>query len=59
MGDHQIYALAAIAKALIQAMGMEAENKQRERNNYAPAYDESAFEQTSNNMIEQIRGLLG
>ena len=37
------YGIAMSVQSLIKAMGMQAENKQREAQGLAPAYNEKAF----------------
>lgn len=49
MTNHQILALGQIAKSLISAMGMQAENQQREIQGQSMAYtDEDFFYECAN-----------
>ena len=43
MNDNAVNNLTSAISALIEAMGMQAENKIRELKNEAPAYNEDAF----------------
>lgn len=53
------WALEAIAEAQIRRIGMEAFNSARERQDYAPGYDEGSFCEIADEMEARVKAALG